>query len=187
MLEVCRAVADRVPVVLMVYANMVLAHGGAVSSRDRCAPPGAAGAIVPDLPLDEAEEIREALAADGLALVPAGGADHRRPSAAGEICEAAEGFVYVVSDVGTTGERAALPAELAELVGGDQGRRGDDPGRGRVRDRRLPEQAAEVGAIADGVIIGSRLVRAAGEAGSPAGAADAVAEFLTETRVALAG
>jgi tryptophan synthase alpha subunit len=44
-----------------------------------------------------------------------------------------------------------------------------------------------VGRIADGVIIGSRLVRAAGEAGSPAAAADAVAEFLGETRVALAG
>ena len=44
-----------------------------------------------------------------------------------------------------------------------------------------------MGRIADGVIIGSRLVRAAGEAGSPAGAADAVAAFLREARVALAG
>jgi len=50
-----------------------------------------------------------------------------------------------------------------------------------------PEQAAQVGRIADGVIIGSRLVRAAGEGGSPHGAADAVASFLSETRVALAG
>ena len=49
-----------------------------------------------------------------------------------------------------------------------------------------PEQAAQVGRIADGVIIGSRLVRAAGEAGSPQAAADAVAEFLRETRAALA-
>ncbi|HWB69169.1 MAG TPA: hypothetical protein VG518_04265 [Solirubrobacterales bacterium] len=50
-----------------------------------------------------------------------------------------------------------------------------------------PEQAAEVGRIADGVIIGSRLVRAAGEGGSPQGAAEACASFLHETRVALAG
>ena len=50
-----------------------------------------------------------------------------------------------------------------------------------------PQQAAQVGALADGVIIGSRLVRAAGEAGSPEAAADAVAAFLHETRVALAG
>ena len=50
-----------------------------------------------------------------------------------------------------------------------------------------PEQAAQVGGIADGVIVGSRLVRAAGEGGSPQGAADAVASFLSETRVVLAG
>jgi tryptophan synthase alpha chain len=50
-----------------------------------------------------------------------------------------------------------------------------------------PRQAAEVGRIADGVIIGSRLVRAAGEAADPRAAADAVAAFLRETRVALAG
>jgi tryptophan synthase alpha chain len=48
-----------------------------------------------------------------------------------------------------------------------------------------PEQAAEVGAVADGVIVGSRLVRAAGEAGSPQGAAEAVGSFLREARSAL--
>ena len=48
-----------------------------------------------------------------------------------------------------------------------------------------PEQAAEVGGVADGVIIGSRLVRAAGEAGSAEGAAEAVGSFLRETLVAL--
>ena len=69
-LEICAAVADRVPVVLMVYANMVLAHGGAEEFAARAAAAGAAGAIVPDLPLGEAEEIREAFAAAGLALVP---------------------------------------------------------------------------------------------------------------------
>jgi tryptophan synthase alpha chain len=50
-----------------------------------------------------------------------------------------------------------------------------------------PAQAAAVAEIADGVIIGSRLVRAAGEGGSPGAAADAVGSFLRETRVALAG
>ncbi len=50
-----------------------------------------------------------------------------------------------------------------------------------------PEQAARVGEIADGVIVGSRLVRAVGEAGSAEDAADAVAAFLRETRDALSG
>jgi tryptophan synthase alpha chain len=87
--------------------------------------------------------------------------------------------------VGTTGERAEIPAELAELVAATK------------EEAEIPvavgfgigtaAQAAEVGRVADGVIVGSRLVRAAGEAGSPSAAADAVAAFLSETRVALAG
>ncbi len=62
-----------------------------------------------------------------------------------------------------------------------------------MRRRRSPSASGSAppsrragGGIADGVIIGSRLVRAAGEGGSPQGAADAVASFLSETRVALA-
>jgi tryptophan synthase alpha chain len=183
-LEACRAVADRVPVVFMVYANMVLAHGGPAEFARMIEAAGAAGAIVPDLPLDEAGEVREAFAAAGLALVPllapTTPAERRR-----RICEAARGFVYVVSTVGTTGERDELPPVLTELVEATKA------------DSHTPvavgfgigtsEQAARVGQIADGVIIGSRLVRAAGEGGSPAGAADAVASFLSETRVSLAG
>ncbi len=183
-LEACQAIAERVPVVFMAYANMVLAHGGATEFARMARAAGAAGAIVPDLPLDEAGEVREAFGAEGLALVPllapTTPAERRR-----RICEAAKGFVYVVSTVGTTGERNEVPPALTELVEATKA------------DARTPvavgfgigtpEQAAQVGRIADGVIIGSRLVRAAGEGGSPQGAADAVASFLSETRVALAG
>jgi len=182
-LEVCRVVSDRVPVVLMVYANMVLAHGGASEFARFAAAAGASGAIVPDLPLGEAEEVREAFAGAGLALVPLV-APTTPAERRARICAAARGFVYVVSTVGTTGERAEVPAALADLVAATKA------------DAHTPvavgfgigsaEQAAEVGRIADGVIIGSRLVRAAADAGSPGGAADAVAAFLSETRVALA-
>lgn len=183
-LEVCEAVGGRVPVVFMVYANMVLAHGGAAEFARIAAGAGAAGVIVPDLPLGEAEDVRDAVDAAGLALVPLVApttSDERRA----EICAVAKGFVYVVSTVGTTGERAEVPAALADLVAATKA------------DAEVPvavgfgigtaAQAAEVGRIADGVIVGSRLVRAAGEGGSPAGAADAVASFLSEARVALAG
>jgi tryptophan synthase alpha chain len=163
---------------------MVLAHGGAERFASRAAEAGAAGAIVPDLPLGEADEIGEALAGAGLALVPLV-APTTPPERLARICEKARGFVYVVSTVGTTGERDELPSGLAELVGSTR-ERAEVPvavgfGIG------TPEQAARVGAIADGVIIGSRLVRAAGEGGSPGAAADAVGSFLRETRVALAG
>jgi tryptophan synthase alpha chain len=183
-LEVCRSVSDRVPVVFMAYANMVLAQGGSREFAQMARAAGAAGVIVPDLPLDEAGEVREAFAAEGLALVPllapTTPAERRK-----RICEAARGFVYVVSTVGTTGERAEIPAAVTELVEATKADAATPVAVGFGIG--TPDQAAQVGGIADGVIIGSRLVRAAGEGGSPQGAADAVASFLSETRVALAG
>ncbi|HEY5815216.1 MAG TPA: tryptophan synthase subunit alpha [Solirubrobacterales bacterium] len=181
-LEVCESISARVPVVLMAYANMILACGAGDFAR-RAADAGAAGAIVPDLPLDEADEIRGALSGAGLALVPL--LAPTTPSERRErICAAAQGFVYVVSTVGTTGERQALPPGLAELVAATK-QCADVPvavgfGIG------TPEQAAEVGRVADGVIVGSRLVRAAGEAGSAEAAGEAVGAFLREARAALA-
>jgi len=178
-IEVCEAISGRVPVVFMVYANMVLAHGGAAEFARRALAAGAAGAIVPDLPLEEAEPVREAFGAKGLALVPL-----IAPTTPAErrtrICAAAQGFVYVVSTVGTTGERDEVPAELTELLLATK-REAEVPvavgfGIG------TPAQAGQVGEIADGVIIGSRLVRAAGEAAGPGAAAESVRAFLAETR-----
>jgi tryptophan synthase alpha chain len=181
-LTICSSVGARVPVVLMVYSNMVLAHGGAGEFAQRAAAAGAAGVIVPDLPLGEAEEIRDAFVGAGLALVPLV-APTTPAGRLGQICEVARGFVYVVSTVGTTGERETVPEELADLVAATKA------------EAEVPvavgfgigtsAQAAEVGRVADGVIIGSRLVRAAGEAGSPQAAAEAVSSFLRETRAAL--
>lgn len=180
-LEVCRSVAGRVPVVVMVYANMVLAHGGAREFAQLATGAGAAGAIVPDLPLEEAAEVREAFDEAGLALVPL-----VAPTTPAErrtkICAAARGFVYVVSTVGTTGERDDIPADLADLVSSTKA----------VAEVPVavgfgigtPAQVAQVGEIADGVIIGSRLVRTVAEAAS-AEAPAAVAGFLSETRDAL--
>jgi tryptophan synthase alpha chain len=182
-LDVCEAISGRVPVVFMVYANMLLAQGGVEEFAQRAAAVGACGAIVPDLPLEEAELAREVFAKAGLALVPL-----VAPTTPAErrtrICAVAQGFVYVVSTVGTTGEREEVPPQLAELVAAAKSE-ADVPvavgfGIGTA------EQAAQVGEIADGVIIGSRLVRAAGEAGSSVAAADAVGAFLAETRTALA-
>ncbi|HEY7456517.1 MAG TPA: tryptophan synthase subunit alpha [Solirubrobacterales bacterium] len=181
-LEVCEAVSDRVPVVLMAYSNMILAQGAAEFGR-RAAAAGAAGAIVPDLPLDEADPIRAALAGAGLALVPLL-APTTPPERRARICATAQGFVYVVSTVGTTGERAQLPPGLVELV---------EATRAEARvpvavgfGIGTPAQVGTVGKVADGVIVGSRLVRAAGEAGSSVAAAEAVGAFLGDARTALA-
>ena len=163
-LRVCEAVAPRLPVVLMVYVNAVLA-GGADAFCRRAADAGAAGMIVPDLPHEEAGELRAACRAPGLALVPLAA-----PSSTDErlrqIGAEARGFVYAVALAGTTGERGELPAELSDTVE-------------RVRAAAaVPvavgfgistgEQARRVADLADGVIVGSRIVRAAEEGGAEA-------------------
>jgi tryptophan synthase alpha chain len=182
-MEICAGISERVPVVFMVYANMVLAPGGAEVFAERALAVGAAGAIVPDLPLEEAEPVREAFAAVGLALVPLV-APTTPAERRARICDVAQGFVYVVSTVGTTGERDELPAELSDLVTATQAQAEVPVAVGFGIG--TPEQAAWVGEVADGVIVGSRLVRAAGESGGPGAAADAVGGFLREARAALA-
>jgi len=164
-LGVCATAAERLPVMLMVYANAVMAHG-AQAFVSRAAGAGAAGLIVPDLPHDEAGELRSVCDGHGLSLVPL-----VAPSTSAERLEAigadARGFVYTVSLAGTTGERSALPAELAELVTRVRAAAGTTPvavGFGIAST----EQASAVAEVADGVIVGSRIVRAAGEGGAPA-------------------
>jgi tryptophan synthase alpha chain len=183
-LEICREISERVPVVFMVYANMVLAHGGAEAFAERALAVGAAGAIVPDLPLEEAESVREAFSAVGLALVPLV-APTTPAERRARICAAAQGFVYVVSTVGTTGERDELPSELSDLVVVTKADAEVPVAVGFGIG--TPDQVAQVGEVADGVIVGSRLVRAAGEASGPDAAADAVGAFLRDSLAALAG
>jgi tryptophan synthase alpha chain len=180
-LEVCEQIAGRVPVAPMVYANMILARGPARFAR-LLADAGAAAAIVPDLPLEASDEVAAELQAVGIALVPLV-APTTPPERRRRICERAEGFVYVVSDTRVTGERAELPEGLAELVAAVR------------RDAPVPtavgfgigtaDQAGAVGRIADGVIIGTRLVRAVAEADGPHAAAQAVAAFLGPVLAAL--
>ena len=148
-----------VPVVLMVYANVVLHHGASeFPARARAA--GAAGLIVPDLPHEEAAELRAACDAEGIALVPLV-APNTTPERIAQIGADARGFVYAVSVAGITGERDRLPPGLTDLVA-------------RIRASTevpvavgfgisTPEQAGAVGEIADGVIVGSRVVRACAE------------------------
>src|SRR5690606_4512683 len=101
------------------------------------------------------------------------------------IAAGAVGFTYVVSLTGVTGERDELPAGLAGLVAAVQAESSAPAAVGFGIG--TPEHAARVGAIADGVIIGTRLVRLVADADGPAAAADAVAGFLADVRVALAG
>ncbi|MHB1539198.1 MAG: tryptophan synthase subunit alpha, partial [Solirubrobacteraceae bacterium] len=182
-LDVARELSDRVPVVLMCYSNMVLAPG-ADAFAQRLALTGASGLIVPDLPFEESVEVRAACVRHGLALVPllAPSSTDERIAAIGA---EAMGFVYLVSVLGTTGERAGSAeglGQLRQLIA-----------RAKASTRvpvaigfgiGTPQRAREVARLgADGVIVGSRLVRAAGESEIPE---QAVGALVAELAAALA-
>src|SRR3954452_24487798 len=103
-LELATGLAEHVAVVVMCYANLVLARG-ADAFAAALADAGASGLIVPDLPLEEAPAVLEACDGAGVALVPLVAPttpDERR----GAIRRGAGGFLYTVAVLGTTGERA---------------------------------------------------------------------------------
>jgi tryptophan synthase alpha chain len=174
--------AHAVPIVLMMYANMVLARGPEKLAEFLDAN-GTSGVIVPDLAHEEAAGIRAAFDERGIALIPLV-APTTPPERRKRICEAARGFVYVVSLVGVTGERGELPPELGELVSAV---REESPVPVAVGfGIATPEQAAAVAEVADGVIIGSRLVREVDEASGPEDAGERVERFLLACRGAMA-
>ena len=179
-LRICAELAPRLPVVLMTYANLVLARGVEAFTADAAAA-GASGLIVPDLPLEEAPAVLEACEAAGLALVPLV-APTTTDDRMARIGERARGFLYTVSVTGTTGERAALSDTFAAIV--QRAKSHTDVPVALGFGIATPEQAADAAqAGADGVIIGSRLVREAAEADDPAAAAGAlVAAFAQALR-----
>jgi tryptophan synthase alpha chain len=179
--EVARPLAESVPVVLMCYANPIFARG-IERVADALATRGISGLIVPDMPAAEAAELRSACDGAGIALIPLV-APNTPPETLREIGAAARGFVYVVSVTGVTGERTELPPELHAVVEHVQE---SAPLPAAVGfGIGTPEQAAAVGEIADGVIIGSRLVREIGEAPSFEQGLAGVERFLHQTSDAL--
>jgi tryptophan synthase alpha chain len=161
---VCERIAESVPVVLMVYFNLIFAAGPKAFALRACAA-GASGLIVPDLPHDEADEVRAACDAEGLALVPLV-APTTTPERITQIGAEARGFVYTVSLTGTTGERNRLAPGLRDTVAAVRASTEVPVAVGFGIS--TADQARAVADVADGVIVGSRVVRAAGEGGARA-------------------
>jgi len=176
-------IAAQVPTLVMTYFNLIEARG-IERFLGRIADLGVSGVIAPDIPLEESAPLLAACDAHGIALIPM-----VAPTTPDErmemICAQARGFIYTVSVTGTTGERTATAEGLAELVG-------------RVRAHTdLPvavgfgisdaAQAARVAEVADGAIVGTRLVREAAEqhhiGEDPAPAVEAVVRELSAALV----
>jgi tryptophan synthase alpha chain len=168
-----------VPLVLMSYYNPIL-HMGPDAFARQAAAAGIDGVIVPDLPPEELGALGPALEEQGIDpifLLPPT-ADEERVRL---VAWRSRGFLYLVSLVGVTGARDRLPPGLESFVA-------------RVRSVTglplavgfgisTPQQAAQVARLADGVIVGSALVRTVGSAADPVAAAGA---FIAALRVAMA-
>ena len=166
------------PKVAMTYYNPIHRVGEAEFCR-RAAAAGWAGLIVPDVPIEESRGLRAATAAEGLAWIPLV-APTSSAARVATIAASATGFVYAVSTLGVTGTRESLSERAAGVVAACR----------RATDLPVlvgigvssPEQAVEATLAADGVVIGSAVVRLVGEAGPGAACA-----FLERVRAAMDG
>jgi len=178
-LEVVKELRQRgvdIPLILMGYYNPMLAYGlekfvkGAYDA-------GADGFIVPDLPMEEADEFQSFNHELPLIQMLAPTSPNERMEM---IARNAKGFIYLVSVTGVTGERKSISENLGELIR-------------RVREHTsapvcvgfgigTPEQAKQVGALADGVIVGSACVKTIGTSQKPV---EAAKQFASEFRSAL--
>jgi tryptophan synthase alpha chain len=162
-----------VPLVVMTYYNIVFRAGHRRFARS-LAEQGISGAIVPDLPLIELDPW--AAAADDAGVETVLLAAPNTPDVTlAEICRRTRGWIYGIALMGVTGERSSL-ASSAGLVGRRLKALTDKPVLLGV-GVSTPDQAAEAVADADGVIVGSALVRRLLEGAGPDGAAAFVAEL----------
>ena len=176
-LEAGARLAQRIPVVLMCYANPLLARG-LERFVDELAQRRISGLIVPDLPLEEAPALLAACDGAGVALVPLV-APTTPPERLAAIGARARGFLYTVAVTGTTGERA--DGDVAAVLARAKAHANVPVALGFGIS--TPQQAAAAAAAgAEGVIVGSRLVRAAAEADAagedPAAAAGEIVAAL---------
>jgi tryptophan synthase alpha chain len=156
-LEVARQLRAKtdVPLVFMTYYNPVFSYGLKEFVAE-CAKSGIGGLIVPDLPPEEGTELQAITQAAGLDLIYL-----LAPNSSEErirlVAERSRGFIYLVSVTGVTGAREDLPANLAAFVTRVK----------KVASQPLcvgfgistPEQARRIAGLADGIIVGSRLIQ----------------------------
>jgi len=159
--KVCFEVAQElrrrveIPLVFMTYYNPVLKFG-LEQFCSKCAEVGIDGLIIPDLPPEEGQKLEQSIRRHGLDIIYL-----LSPSSTEErielVASRSSGFIYLVSLTGVTGARDKLPEELESFVA-------------RVREKTekplcvgfgvsTPEQARRVAKVADGVIVGSRIIQ----------------------------
>lgn len=163
MVEKLRRKTD-MPLVFMGYLNPVF-HYGYERFFARCKECGISGIIIPDLPYEEKGECEEIAAKYGVDVI-----SMIAPTSAARIraiASEAKGFLYVVSSMGVTGIRSEIKTNLASILVAV--REASDIPAAVGFGINTPEQAAKVAQIADGVIVGSAIVKIIARYGSEAG------------------
>ena len=144
----------KIPMVFMTYLNPVFAYGyGRFFAR--CEKIGICGVIIPDLPFEEQEEAKCEAGKYGVEVVTLVAPTSGKRIA--QIAKNAEGFIYLVSSMGTTGVRSKVSADISDIV--SEIRKHTDIPVAVGFGISTPEQAREVAQFADGVIVGSAIVR----------------------------
>ncbi|MDR3172704.1 MAG: tryptophan synthase subunit alpha [Treponema sp.] len=173
------------PLVFLTYLNPVFSYGYDRFFK-RCRETGVDGIIFPDLPFEEQGEVRDVSAACGvdlISLISPTSEDRIR-----EIARAAAGFLYLVSSLGVTGVRGEIKTDLAAMV---QAVRSAMDGAGAAAKLPVavgfgihtPAQAAEIAKTADGVIVGSAIVKIIEDRGEDA--AGYIYDYVKEMKEAV--
>jgi len=171
------------PVLLFTYFNPVLAYGIQRFAEDAAAA-GADGVLCVDLPPEEADDYKDAMDGAGLATVflTAPTTTDERLKAIAKRCS---GFVYYVSRLGVTGEQQELQADLDQAVARIKAHTDKPVAVGFGISK--PEHAKAVAGLADGVVVGSAIVRLIGETGDSPALAQAVEDFAASLAAATHG
>lgn len=167
-----------VPMVFMTYANVVYSYG-AEKFISTCKEIGIQGLILPDIPFEEKEEFLDLCHEYGVALISL-----VAPTSANRIAmiaKEAEGFLYIVSSLGVTGTRTEIKTDLNAIV--KVVRENTDTPCAIGFGISTPEQCGKMGAIADGAIVGSAIVKLVEQYGREA--AGPVGEYVRSMKDAL--
>ncbi len=168
----------RIPMVFMTYANVVFSYG---SERflSTCRDIGIDGVILPDVPYEEKEEFLPLCQQYGVALISL-----IAPTSANRIAriaKEAQGFVYLVSSLGVTGVRSEITTDLASIV--KVIRQNTQVPCAIGFGISTPAQAQKMAGVADGVIVGSAIIKLLEQYGS--NAASYVGQYVREMKNAL--
>ncbi len=167
-----------VPLVFMIYANVVFSYG-AERFISTCQQIGIDGIILPDLPFEEKDEflpICRQYGVDLISLIAPTSADR-----VAMIAKDADGFIYIVSSLGVTGERSQITTDISKLV--SVIRENTDIPCAVGFGISSPEQAKSMSQYADGVIVGSAIVRKIAQHGKDS--AKPVGEFVKQMKDAI--